>query len=306
MPNFDLVCQQIAMKQHAVISREQALATGMSPAALHRRAKSGRWERILPGVYRMSGSPSTWMQSLFAAMLWAGDRGVACGITAGWLWKLDGCGEDTIEVMLPRWRAAPGGIVVRQTRLGRDEIVVRSDIRLTTVERTLLDLAARANGRTAELALEDALRRRLTTTSRLLERLDGCWRAVPGAPALRKLASRHSSQSRHSETAFESKLFALLRRGKLPPPSAQYEIRDRSRLIARVDFAYPESRFIIEAHSYRWHSGHRSWERDVQRDKELRRLGWRILYVTYEDVTARPQEVLRDVRAGLGESQLFA
>jgi very-short-patch-repair endonuclease len=102
------------------------------------------------------------------------------------------------------------------------------------------------------------------------------------------------------------KLFALLRAAKLPLPVPGYTVTDRGRFIARADLAYPERRLIIEAHSYRWHSGRKEWDRDIQRDKDLRRLGWRIIYVTYEDLTQRPEQVIADVRHGLGQGDLFA
>lgn len=294
------------MSQCGVLSRAQALGLGLSPAAIHRRLKSGRWERILPAVYRVSGSPSSWLQSLTAALLWAGDEAVAGGRSAAAIWQLEGCAEGPIDIIATRSRPAPGGIHMRQARVNRGEIVVRSGLRVTNAERTLLDLAGQSKLEAVEIALEDALRRRLTTLPRLATQLDSRWRCVPGAKPLRKLVAQRDPATRLTDTQFESKLFALLRKAKLLLPQPQFQVLHEGREIARVDFAYPDARFIIEAHSFRWHSGRRSWERDVQRDKNLRRGGWRILYVTYEDLIERPDQVIRDIRAGLSEANLFS
>lgn len=304
-PHLDLACQRLAMNQHGVLSRTQALGLGMSPSAIHRRLKTGRWERIFPEVYRLAGSTSTWLQSLTAALLWAGDEGVAGAGSAAALWKLDGCSEGQIELFVPHWRAAPGSVIVHQTRLHPGEVTTRCGLRVTTAERTLLDLAARLPEAATEIALEDALRRRLTTIDRLDAHLGERWRCVPGARSLRSLVSGRKARTRATESRFETRLFALLRKSRLPLPQAQLEIRDGNRFIARVDFAYAEQRFIIEAHSFRWHSGRSSWERDVQRDKQLRRLGWKLLYVTYEDLVQRPEQIVADVRSGLSEARLF-
>lgn len=259
----------------------------------------------LPGGLRLTGSAPTWLQSLTAALLWAGEEGVAGAGSAAVLWKLEGCSEGPIELFLPHWRAAPGSIVVHQARLHPGETTTRSGLRTTTAERTLLDLAARRPKAATETALEDALRRRLTTIDRLDAHLSRRWRCVPGARILRTLVSQRTARTRATESGFETRLFALLRKSRLPLPQTQLEIRDGEKLIARVDFAYAGQRFIIEAHSFRWHSGRSSWERDVQRDKRLRRLGWRLLYVTYEDLVQRPEQVVTDVRSGLSEARLF-
>jgi very-short-patch-repair endonuclease len=188
--------------------------------------------------------------------------------------------------------------------MDRTDITVRSEIRLTNVERTLLDLADRVSRSDLEVALEDALRRRLTTTARLAAGINGRWWLLPGAKTLRYVLGRHGATV-ITDSRLESKLFDLLRRARLPLPQIQHEIRDGGRFVARADFAYPEARFIIEAHSFRWHSARKAWERDVQRDTDLRRLGWRVLYVTWEKLTREPDRVMSDVRRGLSDAQLF-
>jgi len=92
----------------------------------------------------------------------------------------------------------------------------------------------------------------------------------------------------------------LLRRAGLPRPEVQWEVRDHGRLLARVDFAYPHVKLGIEADGFRHHSGRVAWQRDRVRGNALTSRGWRILRVTWEDVTARPDELVVDVRKSLG------
>jgi very-short-patch-repair endonuclease len=82
-------------------------------------------------------------------------------------------------------------------------------------------------------------------------------------------------------------------RAGLPKPAIQHEIRDRGRLVAIVDFAYPDVRLAIEADGYRWHSGRARWRTDLQRRNAVTALGWRIVHVTWEDLERTPDELLR-------------
>ena len=63
-------------------------------------------------------------------------------------------------------------------------------------------------------------------------------------------------------------------------PARQYEIRT-DRLVARVDLAYPEARLAIEVDGYRHHSGRRAFDRDRERDNELKALGWQVIRITH-------------------------
>ncbi len=170
---------------------------------------------------------------------------------------------------------------------------------MTSPSRTLVDLGAVVGEATLELALEDALRRRLTTIARLDWRLEElCAKGRGGCGRLRRLLEARRSE-RVTESGLETKLARLLRKGRLPAPTRQYEIFDRKRLVARGDFAYPGAKLIVEAHSYKHHSGRASWYRDIERDRRLGRLGWQVMYVTDEDLRRRPEKVIAEIRDAL-------
>src|SRR5260370_19395968 len=67
MGRGDRACAEIAEKQFGLISRDQAIGTGMSERAIGRRLGGGRGRQVLPGVYRLAGAPASWEQSLKAA-----------------------------------------------------------------------------------------------------------------------------------------------------------------------------------------------------------------------------------------------
>lgn len=302
----DRLCLELALSQNGMIERAQAMGLGLSRDAIHRRLRTARWVKVLPRVYCLAGTPSSWMRDLTAASLWAGKQGTISGRAAAALWELDGCYEGPIELLVTGALKSPDPRIVlrRVARLSPADRASRRGLPVTTPSRTLLDLAHVLSADALELAIEDALRRGLTSEARLRWMLDREWRRLPGATALR--ASLGPRERRATDSALEVKLFALLRRAKIKLPERQVEIFEGKRLLGRVDFAYINERFLIEAHSFRYHGGRLSWDHDVQRDKTLRRAGWRILYVTYEDITQHPTQVVADIRAGLIDLGLFA
>ena len=74
----------------------------------------------------------------------------------------------------------------------------------------------------------------------------------------------------------------LLRAAGLPEPEVQYPIRDGARVVARVDFAYPEMRLAIEVDGYRWHGGRSAWARDLNRGNNIAARSWRTLHIAKE------------------------
>jgi very-short-patch-repair endonuclease len=115
-------------------------------------------------------------------------------------------------------------------------------------------------------------------------------------PHLTRLLAVRLDQYTTTESAFEARLMRTLVANGLPRPFAQLPVRLPSGGVARVDFAYPEALLAIEADSYRHHSSPADWSRDRVRNNELVALGWRVLPVTYRDLTADPKKVADQIR----------
>ena len=93
--------RELAGTQFGVISAEQAVAAGMSRAAISRRVRDGLWERRLPGVYRIAGVPESDRQVAIAAALWAGEGALVSHGSAGVLWGIDGVRGPKTELWVP-------------------------------------------------------------------------------------------------------------------------------------------------------------------------------------------------------------
>src|SRR6266540_2283164 len=74
----------VLRRQAGVISRAQALASGVSSATITRRLARGTWVRLLPRVYFAADHALTAEARLRAAGLWAGPNSTLCGVAAAW------------------------------------------------------------------------------------------------------------------------------------------------------------------------------------------------------------------------------
>ena len=179
------------------------------------------------------------------------------------------------------------------------DVALVAGIPTTTPTRTLIDLGAVVREEALELALEDALRRRLTSPARIEWRLaELCTRGRNGCATLRHLLQEREGV-RPTESALETRVARLIRKSDLPEPVRQFEVRDGDRFVARVDFAYPAELVAIEADGFRWHSGRRDWEREIRWRNGLQALGWTLVDVTDGELRNNGQDVIVRLRSTL-------
>lgn len=292
-------CTRLAGTQHGVISREQALTLGLSPQSIKRLSAAGVWQRVLPRVYRLwipSAPAGLWRQRLAGAALWLGPGSAVSHRASGALSGLDGIRRAPVELSTTtRRRPERRGIVVHHIRSLPSEPVVTIDgIPVTSVPRTIVDIAPILRPVDLELALDSAIRAGLTTSEELSDLLDRSRRTLPGKGRLHELLAERSEA--RAESALEVIVGRILLEAELPAPIPQYEIRDpEGRFVARVDFAYPYARLAIEADGYRYHSSPRDWRRDRARQNALSKLGWVVYRVTWHDATRRPKLAADDI-----------
>lgn len=290
-------CDELAARQHGVVSREQALAAGLTKRSIHIRVASGRWDRLHRGVYRALPLPPSWHQRLMAAVLHGGPSAVASHRSAAALWSLDGVGTPPIEISVKSGLKMTGAIVHRRRPTDDPRVVVRDGIPATTIERTLVDLAAVMAPARVGRALDEALRRGDTTLLLLREEIPSSGRS--GRGTLRRLLEERDDRDAQVESRLEQMMLQLLRRAGIPLPLPQHRVVEDGVPIARIDFAYPAYRLGIEVDGYRWHSGVQRWREDLRRENRLKLLGWTLLRFSWADVEERPEQVVSQIRAGL-------
>jgi very-short-patch-repair endonuclease len=293
----------LAHRQYGLFTSDQAEEVDIDKYGISRRLASGLIVREHPCVFRYSAVPTSFRQQLKAATLWKPGQIWGSHRGAAGFWQLDEVPEGTIELSTScNLRPTRPDVILHRTKaVPRRDITEVARIPVSTVHRTLIDLGAVVEADIVELALECALRRRMTSIDRLIRRLAAAsGPGFRGSGVLRLVLERRDPLSSPTESALETKFLQLLRRHRLPLPVRQRVVRDESGFVARVDFIYPESDLVIEVDSRRHHLNPRDWERDLLRRNRLTAAGKRVMHVTYARIKNDPIRLVEEIAGALG------
>jgi very-short-patch-repair endonuclease len=293
----DAAIAKTAAQQHGLITRGQAIGAGVTNRMIQTRIASGRWERLERSVYRLQGSAQSWKQSLMAICL-SQPAAVVSHSSAAALHQFPGFEEGPLEFTVPRGkRLRRLGIIVHETRLLNDRDVVRiGGIRVTAPHRTLLDLCATSPMELVEESLDDLVRRGLVSIPRMRWELEEyASNGRDGVDVMRHLLDARQP-SVVPESVLETRVLRQLRRSGLVEPETQFAIRERGKILAIIDFAYPSHLIAIEVDGFRYHSGRSKWQRDLSRRNVLTARGWRVIHVTADDLKDCLRGVIQTIK----------
>lgn len=293
----------LAIQNGGLVSRDQAIALGMSKRTLARRVETNQLVAIAPGILALPGAIQTERGLLRAAA--AGIGAVASHQSAARLHGLDLRDTLTVSVTVPVRRSNRFHTVVvhESTDLAANETTWIEGIPVTDPPRTLIDLATVASRYDLANLVDEAVRRRLTTYDAAAIRLEAIARkGKPGVVKLRDVLESRQSKPKETDSNFEMRVLRLLTTNGLPAPSPQFRPPWLRAINGRVDFAYIDKRVIVEADSKRWHDSPEAFQRDRERDNLAQIAGWTILRFTWSDLIERPSYLVATVREALERS----
>jgi hypothetical protein len=223
-PETPPACRQLIKRQSGVITRRQALATGLPARTVETWLQRGCWTRLERGIYATGSGPPSRKALLWAALLWAGSGAVLSHETAAELWGLIDPPGLVIHVSVPprrnpaRGGAMAGVVVHRSAHDGRAGPRGPGPPR-TGIDDTVIDLTQTAATAGEALTwLGRAVGLRVTTVGRLRRAAAGRarlhWRAEIGR-ALDALAPAALVPAAPVPTALLSTALA----GAAPPPA---------------------------------------------------------------------------------------
>ena len=287
--------RRIAEGQHGVITRAQLSELGLGSDAIDHSVRIRRLCRIHRGVYSIVGRRLLTRRGFWmAAVLACGQGAVLSHLAAAALWGIRG--GSRIEVTVPRGRKARPGIQLHYANLPADEITVHHGIPVTTIARTLLDLSAVVQRDELRSAFRQVEQRRLTDAigvGAMIER----YPRKPGRPILRAVFQEARRGLGIVRSEFEERFQAFLLNAGLPSPPTNVLIEGME-----VDCAWPEQRLIVELDGRETHDTAHAFEHDRARDRRLGAAGWRVVRVTWRQLTEQPEELEADLRRLLGLS----
>jgi len=177
---------RLASGAHGIVTRAELLESGITVAEISQRLASGALLREYRGVYHVGHRAPSVEARYLAAVLACGPGALLCGRAAGHLLGLLKGPAPRPEVMAPTERRIPGVITRRSRRMDAREGTIWRSVPVTTVARTLVDLAA-------TLALDELGRRRRAPGAHA--------RRAARAPAVRirscpEVVTRHQGRTR--------------------------------------------------------------------------------------------------------------
>jgi very-short-patch-repair endonuclease len=232
-----------------------------------------------------------------AAVLAGGPGTVLSHHSAAALWDLraDRRGELP-HISVPGRRGHPGTprvVIHRPEALGEADFTRRRGIPVTSLERTLVDLALFLRDADLKAALREAEFRYRLDLAELRRGLDGHPRSRKHA-RLRRLLDEWVPGIALTESELEALFLELCARARLPLPSPQVRLGRH-----RADFLWPAARLVVEVDGYEGHRGRIAFTEDRVKDRRLVARGYVVLRFTRAEVVARPAAVAKEMRAAL-------
>ena len=292
----------IAVRQHGLITFEQAAATGMSRSAWYRAIDRADLAALHPRVARLAGQPVSREQRILAAVLAVRQGGVPRGRvlashrSAAHLLGLSRPANDPVDLIVVgtgHARGLAGVVLHRPTVLADLAPTTRRSITCTNELRVLVDLGAVDPAAVPGALDRFAVTRRLTpqVVQALLER-----HARPGrngVTALRRALAAWPIDDDVPDSELELAMARLLRKYGLPPATFHARVAGYE-----VDFAIDGSPVVVECDGWTFHGADRDqWEFDRDRDAALHAAGRVVLRRSRRQIVHEPAATAAHVRA---------
>jgi very-short-patch-repair endonuclease len=279
---------RIAGAAHGVVTRPQLLRAGITTAEIEQRLRTGALLREHRGVYRVGHRAPGIEASYLAAVRACGDRALLSGHAAGYLLGIVKGRAPAPEVTAPTERRVKGVKTRRSHGIASSDATTWRGIPVTSVARTLVDLAASLSTTELARACHEAGVRHSTTPAHV----DAVLARRPKSPGAAKLRRILRGDVRVTLSKLEARFLAVLRDAGLVLPETNRSAGGR-----RVDCHWPQERLVVELDGYRYHHSRHAWEQDRRREREARARGEEFRRYTYGDVFDEPQLMLAELRA---------
>ena len=284
----------VALRNGGVVTRQALLDLGFTEGMIEWRLRRKQWEVVTRGTYRLA-EPSD-RRDLARSVLATWPGAVLSHESAATIHAFRYVKETLLTVSHhSRTTHAFPGVVVRRTHdLDSWHVTEVDGVRVTTIARTVVDLAADRPASLIGRLVDD-----LVSADRMeLVELEAVVNSVarrgkPGMRTMHKVLDVRIGPDRDA-SVLERRGRDVIRRAGLPLPIPEYPIPWTTG--RRFDDAYPELRLAIEWDSKRFHGQRAAFEADRARNRDAAIHGWHILRFTWEDVVSHPDRIVDSLR----------
>ncbi len=230
-----------------------------------------------------------------AAVLASGPVAVLSHFSAAALWGVRSHSGGRIDVTVPHRSRSSATINRHTTALPADERTVESDVPVTTVPRTIFDLAATSSVDQVESAIRQVEYRRLYDRLSLVDMINRYPRRR-GAGRLRMALSRiEKLPTGYTRSRLEERFLSFLRRYQLPRPRLNDWIVVGERRF-QVDCHWPGIGQVVELDGWEAHGTRSAFREDRARDRVLRTAGYAVTRISWAQLDDESEAVASDLR----------
>jgi len=294
IPSPDAVIARIARRQHGVINLDQLRVAGLAIGAINSRVRAGRLHRLHSRVFAVGHTRLSQEGRWLAAVLALGDGALLSHVSAAALWGIRRSRSDHIHVTVPTLAGHRhrGVIVVhRSCTLTLADNAQRDAIPVTSVARTLLDVAGMLAPGPLERTVEQSLVRRVFDLN-AVNAVIAANPTRPGATALARIVATIHHEPPLTRSDLEGLMRDLCDAQRLPRPEVNTFVEG-----AEVDFVWRPRRLVVETDGQESHGTRVAFERDRAKDARLTMLGYRVVRFTHRQVVYEPETVSATLRA---------
>jgi hypothetical protein len=263
---------RVAGRQFGHVTRRQLRELGIPARTIASWVENARFIRVHAGVYAVGHAQDSPKALAMAAVLASGPQAVLSHDSAAALWGVRAW-PSRPEVSAPNHRRRQGIRGHRTATLTRADIRRRSNIRVTSPSRTILDIQTRLTDRQLVRAVNDLrLDQHLRGTE--LERL------LAASPRIHALIDPTQNPTR---SGTEDDFVTFCRRHGLPIPTTNLKLFGHER-----DAVFTAEKVIVEIDPWTTHKSYRSFESDRERDAVAAEHGYLTVRITKTRLANHP------------------
>jgi hypothetical protein len=189
-------------------------------------------------------------------------------------------------------RRSPGGITFHAATLPPGHVTKRFKVPVTTVARTVADIARTSSFMEGVVVTDSALHSQQTTKAELAAVLSACGQWT-GLGQARRVAEFSDARS---ESVLESCSRVVFDAHGLPAPDLQVEL-GAERFAGRADFYWREYLTVAEADGESKYRTRADAIYQLERDRLLRAAGFRVVHFTWQELFHEPLVVIARIKA---------
>jgi len=272
----------IAARQHGAIGHAQLVDAGLSQTEINRRVTAGWLHRQHRGVFAVGHPGLTARGRWVAATLAGGDGAVLSHRSAAALWGIGRDGDAPTITIPATKRRRRAGLEIHAGQLRHDETLVVDGIPVTSVGRTLLDLAEVVTVNELTTIIDNATNSRRLGRNTMPSVIDAA-NGRHGLKALKQALRLTRPQDVLTRSELERRALKLIATTGLPIPDVNQRLHGYE-----VDLLWRDARLVVELDSRPHHGTDIALDRDTRRAGDLMAHGWRVGRLTWRQVVNDP------------------